>query len=76
MEKRWRTNADLLRVHLVDRIMAGFLPGYCDTLSSDASKRRYSDKLKLVNGIDPYEIKKNVWQDDVNLWLAITHVHV
>ena len=75
MEKRWRTIADLLQVHLVDRIMAGFLP-YCDILSSDASKRRYSDKLKLVDGIDPYEIKKNVWQDDVVLWPAITHVHV
>ena len=28
--------------------MAGFLPGYSDTLLSDASKKRYSDKLKLT----------------------------
>ena len=34
--------------------MAGFLPGYSDTLTSEASKRRYSDKLKLVDRIDPY----------------------
>ena len=46
--------------------MAGFLRGYCDSLTSDASKRRHIDKLKLV---DPYEVKKNEWKDDVDLWL-------
>ena len=46
------------------------------TLTSEASKRRYSDKLKLMDGIDSYEVKKNEWQDDLDLCPAITHVHV
>ena len=29
------------------------------------------DKLEL----DPYEIPKNGWQDDVDLLLAIMHIH-
>ena len=56
--------------------MAGFLPGYSATLTSEASKTRYSDKLKLVDGINPYEVKENEWRDDLDLWPAITHVHV
>ena len=55
---------------------AGFLPGYSDTLLSDASKKRYSDKLNLMDGVDPYEIAKHEWKADVDLWLAVTHVHV
>ena len=53
--------------------MAGFLPGYSATLTSEESQTRYSDKLKLVDGI---EVKKNEWRDDLDLWPAITHVHV
>ena len=56
--------------------MAGFLPGYSDTLLSDASKKRYSDKLNLMDGVDPYEVAKHEWKDDVDLWPAVTHVHV
>ena len=56
--------------------MAGFLPGYVGMLLSDVSKKRYSDKLKLMDGIDPYKVAKNEWKDDVDLWPAITHVHV
>ena len=33
--------------------MAGFLPGYYSSLASNDSKKRYSDKVKLVDGIDP-----------------------
>ena len=53
--------------------MAGFLPGYSATLTSEESQTRYSDKLKLVDVIDPYEVKKNEWRDDLDLWPAITH---
>ena len=44
-----------MRMHVAasSRSMAGFLPGYSGTLLSDASKKRYSDKLKLMDGIDP-----------------------
>ena len=63
-----------MHVAASSRSMAGFLPGR--TLLSDASKKRYSDKLKLMDGIDPYEVAKNEWKDDVDLWPAVTHVHV
>lgn len=56
--------------------MAALLPGYRDSLSSIESRKRYSDKIKLADGIDPYEVKKNEWQDDVDLWPGISHVHV
>ena len=36
--------------------MAGFLPGYYSSLASNDSKKRYSDKVKLVDGIDPYRM--------------------
>ena len=68
-DKRWST----VRTCVV--VMAGFIPGYSDTLTSGASKRRYSEKLRLVDGIDPYEVDKKVWEDDLDLWPAITHVH-
>ena len=44
-------------------------------LSDAESKTRYVDN-KLVNGMDPYELGKTEWQDNVDLCPAITHVHV
>ena len=57
-------------------MMAGFLPKYFNSLSSDTARRRYMDELKLVDGTDPYEVLKNEWKDNIDLWPAITHVHV
>lgn len=56
--------------------MSAFLPQYYDTISDARSKQRYTEKLELVRGIDPYAIAKQEWLDDVNLWPAITHIHV
>ncbi len=33
----------------------GFISGYWSTIADKESKRRYADKLRLVNGSDPYE---------------------
>ena len=55
--------------------MVGFLPGYLATLCSEARKERYREKLKLVNGMDPHEVEKRDWTDDLDLWPAVTHVH-
>ena len=55
---------------------SGLLPGYSKTLVSEDSKRRYREKLKIINEINPYELSKKEWQDDVNLWPAITQVHI
>ena len=51
----------------------GLIPAYYTTIADADSKERYADKL---DGIDPYEIPRNEWQDNVDLWPAITHVHV
>ena len=55
--------------------MVGFLSGYSATLTTKASQERYKEKLKEIDGLDPYKINKNMWQDDVDLWPAVTHVH-
>ena len=56
---------------------AGLIPDYASSVLIDkASKKRYSSKLELVNGLDPYEIPRSEWQDDADLWPAVTHVHV
>ena len=39
------------------------------------SKRRYADKLRLVNGSDPYEVPKKDWNDNIDMWPGITYVH-
>lgn len=56
--------------------MAGLLPGYSSTIADAASKKRYAEKLELVDGIDPYEVAKGDWRDDVDLWPAITQLQV
>ena len=62
----------LSRVPRLRNAMAGFIPGYSAT---EATKRRYSVKLKLLQGIDSYEVDKRDWEDDLDLWPALTHVH-
>ena len=52
------------------------LPGYKDTLTDSHSKERYQEKLKLLNGRDPYELPREAWKDDVDLWPCTTYIHV
>ena len=54
------------------------LSGYVSSIVDQESRKRYMymEKLQLVNGIDPYEIGKEEWKDNVDLWPAVTHVHV
>ena len=42
----------------------GIIPA---TIADVDSKKRYADKLELVNGIDPYEIPRSEWQENVVL---------
>ncbi len=30
----------------------------------------------MIGGVDPYEIPRNEYLDDMDLWPAITHIHV
>ena len=45
--------------------MAGLLSGYSSTTRRGIQKR-YTEKLELVDVIDPYEVAKGIWQDDVD----------
>lgn len=67
LEDRWSTS--------VNSVMDSFLPGYFATLTSDASRERYKNKLQFIDGIDPYEVVKDEWSDDLDLWPNISHVH-
>ena len=40
------------------------LPG---SMKDEAAKKRYSNKLHVIGGLDPYETERNEWQDDVDL---------
>ena len=43
------------------------LADYRDSLTDDASRERYLNKLKLVDCQDPYAMPKENWKDDVDL---------
>ena len=53
-----------------------FLPGYKDSLTDESSKERYTSKIKLINSLDPYEISKEVWRDDVDLQPNTSFINV
>ena len=67
-------SARLARVRMASKGV--ILPGYKDTLTDLRSKERYQEKLKLLNGIDPYELPREAWKDDVDIWPCITYIHV
>ena len=52
------------------------LGGYFSSLKDKSAKKRYTDKLRFINGIDPYETERKDWKDDVELWPAVTHVNL
>lgn len=51
------------------------LSGYLGSLTDEISRKRYIQKIECVNSIDPYEILLDEWEDNVKLWLPVTHVH-
>lgn len=54
----------------------GFLPGYFEGLQLKDAKERYLEKLKDIDGEDPYKIPRNEWIDDVDSLLNVTYIHV
>ena len=32
--------------------------------------------MEFVSGSDPYEIPRGEWEDDVDLWPEVTHIHI
>ena len=52
------------------------LPGYFLSLQDKDGRKRYMEKLMAIGGVDPYEIPKNEWQDDIDLWPGITYINL
>ena len=44
--------------------------GECETLQAS---KRYSDKITLIGGCNPYSIKKNDLSDDINMYPGIPY---
>ena len=53
-----------------------FLPGYLSSLKSLDGKKRYKEKLALIDGLDPCETVTSEWFDDIVLWPSVTCVNV
>lgn len=49
---------------------------YFKAIVDVGSRKRCTNELKLVDGLDPDEIPRSKWQSDVNLWPAITHIPI
>ena len=54
----------------------GLLPGYFESMQKKESKERYLEKLKSIEGQDPYEISRKEWIDDVDCWPDVTYINV
>ena len=52
------------------------LGGYLAALRDREGRERYCKKLSVTGGVDPYEVPRNEWMDDADLWPAITYIHV
>ena len=47
-----------------------FIPGYASTIADAECKQRYAEKLKLINGHDPYELPREEWKDNIDMHVA------
>ena len=47
-----------------------------ESLVNIPSKERYREKPQFIGGKDPYEIPKETWKDDVDLWPSVTYINV
>ena len=54
----------------------GILLDYYSSLQNENAKDRYRKKIFCIGGRDPYEIARKEWSDSVELWPAITHIHI
>lgn len=51
------------------------LPGCSGSLTDESPRKGYIQKIECVNSIDPYEIQLDQWEDNVELWPSVTHIH-
>ena len=48
------------------RSTSGMISRYFRTSVDGKFRKRYANKLELVDGLDPYDIPQNEWQGNVN----------
>ena len=53
-----------------------FLPCYLSSLEIADAKKWYKEKLAIISGLDPYEMVRSEWFDDVDMWPSVTSVHI
>ena len=49
---------------------------YFSSLRDEAARKRYYEKLKIIEDLDPYETEKKDWEDNVDIWPSVTHINV
>lgn len=49
---------------------------YLSSLDDFTAKTRYKAKLSTVGGLDPYEIARNEWEDELEMWPSVSSVHI
>ena len=47
-------------------VIVNMLRGYSWTIVHAESRKRYADKLQIVNGIGSYELERSEWQDNIS----------
>ena len=52
------------------------LPEYYSSLQYEKAKDRYMEKISCVGDRDLYEILRTKWSDSIELWPAITYIHI
>ena len=55
---------------------SSLLPDYQDSVKNGEDNKRYHEKLMLIDGEDSYTILGGESMDDVDLWSAITYIHI
>ena len=55
---------------------SSLLPDYQDSVKNSEDNKRYHEKLMLIDGEDSYTILGGESMDDVDLWSAITYIHI
>ena len=69
---KWRVKKNIIYKHLK------LLPGYSarSRIMDSTSNERYEEKIKIMNGNDLlYKVHVCDWENNVELWPAMTHVH-
>ena len=55
---------------------SSLLPDYQDLMQKIKDKKRYREKLVLIDSDNPHAIPREEWADNVDFWPAITYIHV